>query len=355
MHAGRSLDVSRWKIGRIALGTQRDGIVKPLLSRFSSVYRSARFFWSKTSKSTVPWSRIPTIGSASPWFTPFCCGDGSLASHSAAVAPGNFPGSIDVRRGGVNSHQRAPNEQCQHQSGESSAAQPTLLNQQPHIAALMLILPVTKMRPSELLALREKDPVPPLVPPLPCWSVIHDRSIRNWSVCQGKDPRWVGPHGLALAAAAKMSKTATGSLEVNGMTICQTRHNGQASIWCAVSELCKKFKKRGQWRAFSSVARYDRSSRLEADCHSLLLPLRSFSSQVDDWIVYARRVRWTWLPDKSDESSGFALLCTVTNFGPRYDVPKPIVLTRIRQDVSAGKCVAGMIFTSTTAHFVLSQ
>ena len=30
-------------------------------------------------------------------------------------------------------------------------------------------------------------------------------------------------------------------------------------------------------------------------------------------------------------------------FGPRYDVTKPLVLTRIRQDVSAGKCVAGVI------------
>ena len=32
-----------------------------------------------------------------------------------------------------------------------------------------------------------------------------------------------------------------------------------------------------------------------------------------------------------------------TKFGPRYDVKKPLVLTRIRQDISAGKCVAGMI------------
>ena len=32
-----------------------------------------------------------------------------------------------------------------------------------------------------------------------------------------------------------------------------------------------------------------------------------------------------------------------TKFGARCDVTKPLVLTRIRQDVSAGKCVAGMI------------
>ena len=32
-----------------------------------------------------------------------------------------------------------------------------------------------------------------------------------------------------------------------------------------------------------------------------------------------------------------------TRFGPRYDVTKPLVIARIRQDVSAGKCVAGMV------------
>ena len=31
-----------------------------------------------------------------------------------------------------------------------------------------------------------------------------------------------------------------------------------------------------------------------------------------------------------------------TKFGPRFDVTKPLVLTRIRQDVSTGKSVAGM-------------
>ena len=39
---------------------QRDGIIRPLLGRSSSLCRSARFFWSKASKSTVPLSRTPT-------------------------------------------------------------------------------------------------------------------------------------------------------------------------------------------------------------------------------------------------------------------------------------------------------
>ena len=42
----------------------------------------------------------------------------------------------------------------------------------PHMAPFILILQVTYMRPSELLALRKKDLVPRLVPLLPCWSVV---------------------------------------------------------------------------------------------------------------------------------------------------------------------------------------
>ena len=47
------------------------------------------------------------------------------------------------------------------------AAQLALLNHL-HVAVFILILRVTYMRPSELLALRKNDLVPPLVPLLPC-------------------------------------------------------------------------------------------------------------------------------------------------------------------------------------------
>ena len=40
------------------------------------------------------------------------------------------------------------------------------------LTAFILISLVTCMRPSELLALRKKDLVPPLMPLLPCWSVV---------------------------------------------------------------------------------------------------------------------------------------------------------------------------------------
>ena len=65
-HTGRSSGVSTWKVGSIAPGAkscERDGIIKPLLESSTSFFRSALIFWSRTSKSTVPWSRIPTIAS----------------------------------------------------------------------------------------------------------------------------------------------------------------------------------------------------------------------------------------------------------------------------------------------------
>ena len=41
-----------------------------------------------------------------------------------------------------------------------------------HVAALVLILRITYMRPSELLEFKKKDIVPSLVPLLPFWSVV---------------------------------------------------------------------------------------------------------------------------------------------------------------------------------------
>ena len=100
---------------------------------------------------------------------------------------------------------------------DGNAAQLTLLNQA-LMAAFILILLVTCMRPSELLASRKKDLVP--LPLLPCWSVV--------------------------IAGARIQR-------VLGFRTLQD------------------VQKRVQWRAFSSAARYGRSSRLAADCHSLLL------------------------------------------------------------------------------------
>ena len=54
---------------------------------------------------------------------------------------------------------------------EGSATQLAFLNH-PDVAAFILILLMTYVRPSELLALRKKDLVPPRVPLLPCWSIV---------------------------------------------------------------------------------------------------------------------------------------------------------------------------------------
>ena len=68
----------------------------------------------------------------------------------------------------------------------------------PHVAVFIFILRVTYMRPSELLTLRKKALVPPLVPLLPCCSIViagHEMGgfartgVRDGSVL--KDQRWV--------------------------------------------------------------------------------------------------------------------------------------------------------------------
>ena len=135
---------------------------------------------------------------------------------------------------------------------EDIAAQLTRLNQ-PHMAAFILILLVTYIRPSEFLALRKVDLAPPVVPLAPCSSVVIAASetgvstktlVRDRSVLHGPTlASWVNkllPQLKAVnpveriwnfdhPAAAKMFNTATDYLELSGMTMCQTRHSG-ASI-----------------------------------------------------------------------------------------------------------------------------
>ena len=102
------------------------------------------------------------------------------------------------------------------------------------------------------------------------------RSFRNWSIYQDKSPRWIGP---------RVPNTSQWSQRRSG----------------AGSQNSEKGAKRGQRRALSSVTRYDKCSRLAADCHSLPGPLRnklehsrdvpqsdckSSGSQTHDWKEY---------------------------------------------------------------------
>ena len=158
------------------------------------------------------------------------------------------------------------------------------------MTASILVLLVTYMRPSELLALRKKDLVPPLVPLLPYWSIVLADSETGVSTETGN--RWIGPRGPAVAsmgqqapartpgrtsagenlefrfpAAATFFKTVSDTLGLTSLALYQTRHRG-ASIDM------HEVQRRGQWKAFSSVTRYDRSSFLAADCQSLPRLLR---------------------------------------------------------------------------------
>ena len=69
------------------------------------------------------------------------------------------------------------------------------------MAALILTLLVTYLRPSELLASGKKD-LPPLPPLLTCWSIV----IRN---C--RNPRWVGLYGSAMASVGQQALVRTQS------------------------------------------------------------------------------------------------------------------------------------------------
>ena len=198
------------------------------------------------------------------------------------------------------------------------------------------------MRPSELLALRSEDLVPPLVPLLPCWSVVIAASESGVStkirISHGSvfmDQRWLHLVNKLLPAvkagsseekiwffdypaAANMFKSASDTLGLVGMTMHQTCHNGASIdrrkrsalsqettkevVWrrtTTLSHACSET----SWKHLRNVPRYCRD-----DC-------KSRSSQTHGWKVFAGRVRWICLPDKSDKSYGSAWLCIRHNFG----------------------------------------
>ena len=111
--------------------------------------------------------------------------------------------------------------------------------------------------------------------------------------------------------------------------------------------------KRGQWKAFSSVTRHDKSSLLATDYQSLLRnKLITIAQRAEVlWTkqLQVRRLTNAWLGEhtigvfggngfltKATNLLGLRGYVLGTKFGPRYDVTQAIVLSRIRQDVSAG-------------------
>ena len=70
-------------------------------------------------------------------------------------------------------------------------------------------------------------------------------------------------------AAARMFQTATDTLGLVGMTMYQTRHSEASNDRVSGFRTLQEVQRRGQWKAFSSVTRDDKSSRLAADYRSL--------------------------------------------------------------------------------------
>ena len=234
---------SRWKIGTLALGAKscndprrKDGIIKPLLGRSSSLHKSTRFFWSKTSRSTVRGSRIPT----------------TALSRELSITTRKLPRFQRCLKAWRQLTPARTRRAMPAPVWEGIAAQVTHLNQL-QMAAFIPILLVTYTRRSELVALRKKDLVPPLVPHLPCWSVVFAASetgvpaktgVRGGSVFV--DQLWLQWANKLLdrleagnpeetiwnsdyRGAEQMFWTATDSSELSGMTMYQTRLSG-ASI-----------------------------------------------------------------------------------------------------------------------------
>ena len=136
--------------------------------------------------------------------------------------------------------------------------------------------------------MKKKDLVPPLVPLLPCWSVVLAASETGVSTKTGisdgsvlMDQRWLQLVNKLLPAlkagnpkektwnfdypgAAKMFNTATERHDHVRNASQRSQHRSGARFQ----------QRRGQWKAFSSVARYDKISRLATDYHSLPRPLR---------------------------------------------------------------------------------
>ena len=173
---------------------------------------------------------IYSAGRVARWFTASCCRDGSSLRRFRSRKLQRFHFFKELTLARTRRAMPAP-------VWEGIATQITLLSH-PHMAAFILILLVTYMRPSELLALRKKDLVPLLVPLLPCWSIVTAASetavlfktgVRDGSVLMDQRwLQWVKKLLPALKAVNPEEKiwNATDTLGPSGTTMYQTRLRG---------------------------------------------------------------------------------------------------------------------------------
>ena len=124
-------------------------------------------------KSTVPWSRIPTIA-----ITASCCSDGSLAVDQPIVLLQNTSEVSSMLERVATAHASA------HPTGNPSTSLGRHCSTT-HPSPFILISLVTCVRLSELLALRKKDLVPPLVPLLLSSAVVIEASETGVSTKTG--------------------------------------------------------------------------------------------------------------------------------------------------------------------------
>ena len=237
-----------------------------------------------------------------------------------------------------------------------------------HMAAFILILLVTCMRSSELLALRKKDIVPPLAPLLPWWSIVIAASEAGASTKTGirdglvqMDQRYFRRVSKLLPAlnvgnpeakswnfdylaAAKMFKTATDIWRLSGMTYTKTsqwsRHRSGARFQHpARSAKTRSVAPRSPWPASKQAGNTRATCRGIVDNATLSPAVHKRMTGKYQLDVFGGSGFLT----KATNNPGLRGHVLDTKFGPRYDVTQPLVLTRSRQDVSARKCVAGMI------------
>ena len=124
------------------------------------------------------------------------------------------------------------------------------------------------------------------------------------------------------------------SLGLSCMTMYKTRHSGASLDRVRGFGSLQEVQRRVSGRLSAVAKDATKSSRLAAHCHSLPRPLRNklktlarrvegllmgvignpSAPQADDWVMYGRCVRWTWLLGESVESSG------ITWLRARYEV-----------------------------------
>ena len=198
---------------------------------------------------------------------------------------------------------------------EGLAAHFTLLKHL-QLSAFILILLVTYLRPSELLALKEKVLVAQLVPLLLWWFVVITTCETGVNT-KARVPLWVGPSGERVQNFPKISNT-------RSMDSTHCRKIRQMVLVWQPTATFSFARSETSWKRPRNVSevKFDKNDS------------KSSRSQTHDGKCFSVS------GGKSCGSGGYVL---DAKFSLRFDVTQPRNLTRIRQDVSAGKCNAGMI------------